>query len=101
MSKKKDNDLTGKKSVKFKPGDKPYCYFGKEILNKNVPWLEIILEILKKGYTLYQLAKLIGVDFKILRQVVQLNYGCLPFRAGARILTLHSQLLPMNYFETD
>jgi hypothetical protein len=104
MSKKKDDKNskgTGKKSVEFKPGNKPYCHFGKEILNKDVPWVEIIIEILDKGYNLNQIADYAETAFTSLREVVRSNYDALSFRAGARIITLHCSLYPEIYFCED
>lgn len=87
------------KQPEFKPGDKPYCQFGNIILNKNVPWAEVIVEILDKGYALNDIANYAETTLWVLNEVVKLNYDVLPFRAGARIITLHAELFPELYID--
>jgi hypothetical protein len=81
-------------AAEFKPGDKSYTQFGSETLNANVPWCEVLQEILIKGYSIGQLAKEVETTEQNLFNVLQENYQSLNFRTGARILSIHYRLHP-------
>jgi hypothetical protein len=85
------------KQPEFKPGNKPYCQFGKEILNKNVPWDKVLSEIVVKGYSPQAVALQIGTKLSILKQIEKKHFDKLSFRAGARMLSIHYRVSPECY----
>ena len=88
---------TSNNKPKFKPGNKPYCMFGKEVLNANVPWNEIVMDIKEKGYSLITIAQLAETDLTTIQEIIALNFENLPFRSGARLITQHCRLCIDHY----
>ena len=83
----------------FKPGDKPYLEYDGVILNANVPWNEIVTDIKEKHYSLSTIAAIAEATLGTLKAVLKQNYDSLPFRSGARLLTLHNRLYPQCYLK--
>ena len=80
----------------FKPGNTPHTQFGNEILNANVPWDQVVQEILTHK-TQEQLANEVGTPLANIAKILKHNYRKLNFRTGARILTVHCHLYPAQY----
>jgi hypothetical protein len=100
MAKKKpliDPENVKKSVPEFKPGDKPYCQFGKEVLNQNVPWDEILSEISMKGYPHHAIALEIGTELETLQYIEENFFDKLSFRAGARMISMHYRVSPECY----
>jgi hypothetical protein len=81
----------------FKPADKPYLEYDGVILNANVPWHEVIADIVLQQYSLVDIAVFIEADIKTLEEVLKQNFDVLSFRAGARLITLHYRLCSACY----
>lgn len=81
----------------FKPGTTPHTQFGKETLNANIAWHNIVEEIIAGQYSAEKLATEVGVSVKNVQNFLQKNYSDLSFRIGARILGIHSRLFPETY----
>lgn len=91
------NKTTTRRVPEFKPGNKPYAYFGKEILNKDVPWHEIVNEILLCDVSKQQIADEIGVELQVVKNVLQQNTEGLTFKAGTRLITIHCRHYSAQY----
>ena len=91
------NSTNGNKPPIFKPGDKFYTEFGKEILNGSVVWNEVVQAILDTGYGKEQLALDVGLKRMAINRVLAGEYQDIYFRAGARILMIHCRLFPHLY----
>lgn len=81
----------------FKPGNTPHTQFGEQMLNFNVPWDQIVFEILTCDYTLAALAEKIQSTTSVLNKILKQDFSTLNFRTGARILGVHSQLFPDTF----
>ena len=81
----------------FKPGDTPETQFGNQTLNGNIDWSNIIAEIIQARYTQVQLITESGLSAIQLQNITNKNYNGLSFRAGARLLTVHSRSYPEQY----
>lgn len=92
-----NNSTGGNEPPIFKPGDKPYTEFGKEILNGNVAWDEVVQAILDTGYDKGELALDVGLQKAAVNRILAGEYDDIYFRAGARILTIHCRLFPHLY----
>ncbi len=92
-----NNFTSGGRLPTFKPGAKYYTQFGKEILNGNVAWDEIVQAILDTGYDKVQLAVEVGLKEAAINHILVGQYEAIYFRAGARILTIHCRLFPHLY----
>jgi hypothetical protein len=76
----------------FKPGNKPYCKFGNEMLNYNMPWKDILDEVLaSSGMSLSSLSVKLENTVSNLGNVVNGNDCPLTFKQGARLLTLQER----------
>jgi lambda repressor-like predicted transcriptional regulator len=83
----------------FKPGEKSFCRFGKEFLNKDVPWHRVVADIKEHNYSLSAIAVFAGTRLEVIQQVLQKNFNELSFRVGAKLISLHFQLCPEHYPE--
>jgi hypothetical protein len=83
----------------FKPGEESFCRFGKEFLNKNVPWHEVVADLVDRNYSLIAIAAFAQTQLSVIQEVGQRNFSTLSFRAGARLITLHYRLCPEHYPE--
>jgi len=89
--------VVDKNNLVFKPGDRSYTNFGREVLNRNVAWHEILQDIIDTGYNKAVLALEAGVQKSVLNRALSHDYDGIYFRAGARILTIHCRLYPHKY----
>jgi hypothetical protein len=88
MSDKQNKD----NQPKFKPGNKPYCRFGNQVLNNNVPWKDILNDVLTtSGMSLSELSIKLETTVSTLCNVVNGNRCPLTFKQGARLLTLQER----------
>lgn len=73
----------------FKPGDKPYLEFGNEILNNNIPWSEVLADVMNKGgLSVSLIAGKLQTSINALKTIVDGNECPLTFKQGARLLNL-------------
>ena len=84
------------KQPTFKPGDTPYTQYGNETLNANVLWYQIVEEILAH-YPQEQLVAETGLVPANITKIRNQNYRRLNFRAGAKLLAIHSRFYPEKY----
>ena len=76
----------------FKPGNKPYLKFGNEILNDNLPWADILNEVLtKSGLNLSQIAGKLNTSINNLNNIVNGNACPLTLKQGAILLSLQNK----------
>jgi hypothetical protein len=95
---RKKNDKTTESAIpEFKPGNKPYCKYDGSVLNANVPWCEVVQELKQRGFTQTQIAQYAECGLQVIKEVLSKKYGKLCFRAGARIITMHSNYYPHAY----
>ena len=87
----------GLQQPEFKPGNTPHTQYGDEVLNANVPWDHIVIEILTRDYTIAALAEEIESTTSVLNKVLQKNFSALNFRTGARILSVHCRLFSEKF----
>ncbi len=80
----------------FEPGDKPYCFLGKELLNGTSDWQKMVKEIIHHGpYNLPQLAGQLEVSINELKNLFfHDDFRCLDFKRGARLHTLYERYVP-------
>ncbi len=100
MSKKKDDkkdDGKKSKSLEFKPGNKPYYEYDGVVLNANVPWNELIVELVEARVSVVKIATYAQCSIATIIQLTKYNFENLSFRSGARIVTLHSIHRPEFY----
>jgi DNA-binding NarL/FixJ family response regulator len=83
----------------FKPGNKPYLEYDGCVLNANVPWDELLSDLIASGFTYKMIAKEIGTKIKTLKAVKTKDFENLSFRAGARMITMHSEARPQHYLD--
>ncbi len=89
------------KYCEFKPGKQPYCLFGKEILNHNIPWWREVCEILYfSKNTKAWLAGQVGTTVEIIDRILNRDYSELGFELGAKILYEHERVNPVPYMIT-
>lgn len=81
----------------FKPGDKPYYEYDGVILNANVAWDEVVLELQEAGKSVESIAAYAECDASIITNILEKKYDGLTFRAGARLLTMHCGAYPEDY----
>jgi hypothetical protein len=81
----------------FKPGEKPYTNFGNETLNGTIEWHSIVNDIIPAHYTQTQLVTESGLSANQLHRIINKDYDELTFRAGARLLMVHSRFYPEQY----
>src|SRR3989338_1665190 len=86
-----------KKGPEFKPGNKPYTAFGNEMLNANVAWDELVRELMDAGKTKQEIADYAECPVNIIYKIMNRDFEGLFFRAGARIITMHSRAYPTKY----
>ena len=73
----------------FKPGNKPYLVFGNEVLNNNIPWSEVLNDILAKpDMSISKVAAELGTSINMLRSVVDGNSCPITFKQGAILLAM-------------
>lgn len=104
MAKKKpplDTENVKKPAPEFKPGNKPHCQFGNEVLNQNVPWDVVLNDIEEKGYSLVTIASIAETTLDTLQNVLKQQFDDLSFRSGARIIGLHYRVCPSAYIEWE
>lgn len=95
MNNHNDNNGTNTTTYpEFKPGDKPYTQFGNVMLNANVPWDELVNELIKSGQSMKQIADYAECPLDVIRNIRKGVFDGLHFRAGARICTLHYKAFP-------
>ena len=85
---------TTKQDKTFKPGKTPHCEFDGAVLNANVPWNELVAELIARGKTEQQIADYAECDLSVIQAIQNNNYENLWFRTGARIITLHTNYRP-------
>jgi hypothetical protein len=73
----------------FKPGNKPYLEFDGTILNANVPWNEVVNDILKAGVSSAEISIETHLLPHVIGEILEGNYDGLCFKAGAMLITLH------------
>jgi hypothetical protein len=77
---------------KFKPGNTPYLKFGDEILNDNLPWRDMLDELLAKSdLTPSAIASFLDTTVSNLHDVVNGNDCPLAFKQGAALVSLWRQ----------
>ena len=81
----------------FKPGSAPHAQYGDEVLNANVPWDQVVSEILTRDYTIAALAEEIKGTTSVIIKILKRDFSALNFRTGARILGVHCQLFPEKF----
>jgi hypothetical protein len=87
----------GEAQPEFKPGNTPHTQYGNEVLNANVPWDQVVSEILTRDYTIAALAEEIKSTTSVLIKILKQDFSMLNFRTGARILGIHCQLFPEKF----
>ena len=93
---KKGNMVT--ESNKFQPGEQSTLVFGREILNDNISWHEVVKDILSsKKYDSIQLAKRSGLSHQQIINLQQDEVNQLSFRQGAILLRMHMELFPEQF----
>jgi hypothetical protein len=85
------------KQPEFKPGNTPHTKLGDEMLNANVPWHEIVSQILTRNYTIGRLAEEVKTNIASLNKILKEDFSELNFRTGARILGVHCVLFPETF----
>ena len=85
------------KQSEFKPGNTPHTQYGDKILNANVPWSEIVNQILTRNYTIGRLAEEVKTSIAALNKILREDFSELNFRTGARILGVHCLLFPETF----
>ena len=93
----KPRRLVKAKAAEFKPGDTPYLEYDGQILNKDVPWKELVRDLLDNGHSITQIAVDIECPIRVVNQILVGNYDNLPFRNGARLVTRHCLDCPQHY----
>lgn len=74
----------------FKPGNKPYLVFGNEILNNNIPWSEVLCDLIMKAeLTLTDIAARLETTVDVLEMLLKTGESKLGFKQSARLLTIH------------
>jgi hypothetical protein len=103
MSKKKplckQSVAVKRKKSEFKPGNKPYLEYDGCVLNANVPWNELLSDLVASGFSHEAIATEIGTELQILSAIEAKDFENLSFRAGARMITMHSEARPENYLD--
>lgn len=102
MTKKKDDDLTkptNKSEPEFKPGNTPYCQFGDVVLNQDVPWNEVVIDIVNKNISMKKISHVTTLSLDTLCEILKQNYQHLDFKAGACLITLHYKYCSSLYKE--
>ena len=97
MSKCKTEELTIKETTDFRPGKNYYYEYRGEVLNGEIEWNEIILDLMARGYDEKLIAKDSGCSPMVVYKMRDKNYDALTFRQGARILAIHSKFHPVFY----
>jgi hypothetical protein len=73
----------------FKPGNKPFLKFGNEVLNNNIPWSEVLNNVLAQpGMTSAKVAAQLGMSINALATIVNGNTCPITFKQGAILLSL-------------
>jgi hypothetical protein len=80
----------------FKPGNTPHTQFGNQTLNANVPWDQVVQEILVHKNQ-QELAVDLGMPLANVTKILKQNYRKLNFKTGARILMIHCNFYPAQY----
>jgi DNA-binding NarL/FixJ family response regulator len=75
--------------LEFKPSDTPYLRYGKDVLNNNIDWRTLTLQILEHGYSIEHIADELNVRKNIIEQVLSNNYSRLNFKSGAKLCSIH------------
>jgi hypothetical protein len=76
----------------FKPGDTPWCEYGNEVLNGNVDWVEIVKQVLMRGYNKKSLAQRLELAVKHIETILNGDLSPLNFKRGARLLAIESEV---------
>jgi hypothetical protein len=78
------------KFPEFKPGDKPFLKFGNEILNDNMPWLDMLNELLNSTeLTPVQIASCLELSTNHLQKFVNGNECPISFKQGALFMSIY------------
>lgn len=93
---KKDGEIKAAEP-EFKPGDTPHLEYDGSVLNANVPWNEVILELQQQGCAASDIADYAECAESVIKELVNKNYSNLNFRTGARIITYHCKHNPSVY----
>lgn len=87
------------KKPEFKPGNKPYLVFGNEILNNNIPWSEVLRDLVSKAkLTVSDLAMRLETTIGVLETLLKTGECNLGFKQAARLLTIHDKYFPCSFF---
>ena len=74
----------------FKPGNKPYLVFGNEVLNNNIPWSEVLNDLVSKAeLAIADIAARLETTREVLENLLKTGECGLGFKQGARLLTIH------------
>lgn len=80
------------KKPEFKPGNKPYLVFGNEILNNNIPWSEVLRDlVIKVELTVIDIAAQLETTVGVLKTLLKTGECGLGFKQAARLLTIHDK----------
>ncbi len=87
------------KKPPFKPGDKPYCFLGNELLNGNIDWKQTLIEVIYHGpHGFSRLADILEVSTQALTWLyLHGDFSCLTFKKGARLNTLHDRYVSKEH----
>jgi hypothetical protein len=98
MAKKKSNpEKNMKVKSDFKPGNKPYYEYNGTVLNANVPWDEVVLDLQEQGCPANKIAQYAECSLNVVKDILKKKYDGLCFRSCARLITLHSNHCPQVY----
>tara|TARA_R110000868_G_scaffold410505_2_gene698757 strand:+ start:8070 stop:8366 length:297 start_codon:yes stop_codon:yes gene_type:complete len=90
------NDLP--QQPNFKPGQTAHTQLGDETLNANVPWADVINDILTSGqYSLDSLATKIQTTAANVMPLLDNDASPLDFKTGAKLLSVHCIVKPEMY----
>lgn len=93
ISKKLDINQANKIS-EFKPGDTPHYEYDGVVLNANVDWQQVILELQQAGQAPQEIADYAECNVNLINNILNKNYDGLNFRTGARLIALHVRHYP-------
>ena len=96
-SKRKTKEIMIKETTDFRPGNTSYYEYHGEVLNGEIEWNEIILDLMARGYDEKSIATHAKCVPMTVYKVRQKNFDDLTFQQGARILAIHSRFHPVFY----
>jgi lambda repressor-like predicted transcriptional regulator len=77
-----------KNPPEFKPGNEPHLEYDGTVLNANVPWHEVVSQIMAEGITATAIAEEAGLSLQTINNILKEDYHGLYFKAGARLITI-------------